>query len=180
MTRELPSLELRAFGTRWSVRWGRIGSLRSPDGNSSENDCFILHSLPFPESCDGAHSWPTRRGDPMACASVYENVLSLCRRTDTYGPPYSLRGRCPVCRRTHWSRRSDDPFVDDTAWHLHHVCPHGRALFPVSDTGLGRRSAVGTDFQFGAAIFGLGLASFGMATGYWLADSSDMSPTAGA
>jgi len=41
-------------------------------------------------------------------------------------------------------------------------------------------SAVGTDFQFGAAIFGLGLASFGMATGYWLADSGDTSPAAGA
>ena len=39
-------------------------------------------------------------------------------------------------------------------------------------------SAVGTGFQFGAAMFGLGLASFGMATGYWLANSSDGSPAA--
>jgi hypothetical protein len=39
-------------------------------------------------------------------------------------------------------------------------------------------SAVGTDFDFGAAMLGLGLASFGMATGYWLADSSDLSSAA--
>ena len=36
--------------------------------------------------------------------------------------------------------------------------------------------ALGTDFHFGAAMFGLGLAAFGLATGYWLADSSDVSP----
>jgi len=39
-------------------------------------------------------------------------------------------------------------------------------------------SAVGDDFQFGAAMLGLGLASFGLATGYWLADSSDVVPAA--
>ena len=39
-------------------------------------------------------------------------------------------------------------------------------------------SAFGADFQFGAAMLGLGLAGFGLATGYWLADSSDVSPAA--
>ncbi|MBX0284757.1 hypothetical protein EGH22_00310 [Halomicroarcula sp. F28] len=37
-------------------------------------------------------------------------------------------------------------------------------------------SAVGGDFTFGAAMLGLGLAGFGLATGYWMADSSDGSP----
>ena len=41
-------------------------------------------------------------------------------------------------------------------------------------------SAFGTDFQFGASMLGLGLAGFGLATGYWMADSGDASPTAGA
>ncbi|WP_262178639.1 hypothetical protein [Haloarcula laminariae] len=39
-------------------------------------------------------------------------------------------------------------------------------------------SAAGADFQFGAAMLGLGLAGFGLATGYWMADSSDVSPAA--
>ncbi len=50
----------------------------------------------------------------------------------------------------------------------------GGAVFGGTMLGI----AFGTDFQFGAAMFGLGLASFGMATGYWLADSSDVSPAA--
>ena len=40
--------------------------------------------------------------------------------------------------------------------------------------------AVGGRFQFGAAMLGLGLASFGLVTGYWLADTVDASRTAGA
>lgn len=41
-------------------------------------------------------------------------------------------------------------------------------------------SAVGADFQFGAAVLGLGLSSFGLTTGYWLAESGTESQTAGA
>ena len=40
-------------------------------------------------------------------------------------------------------------------------------------------TASGVDFRVGAATMGLGLASFGLVTGYWLADSGDTSPAAG-
>jgi hypothetical protein len=37
---------------------------------------------------------------------------------------------------------------------------------------------MGADFNFAAAMLGLGLAGFGLATGYWLADSNDTSQEA--
>lgn len=35
----------------------------------------------------------------------------------------------------------------------------------------------GPDFGFAAAMFGLGIASFGLSTGYWLADNSEPAPS---
>ena len=43
--------------------------------------------------------------------------------------------------------------------------------------GLMLADGFGPEFQFGAGMLGLGIALFGVSTGYWLAKSTDPNPT---
>jgi hypothetical protein len=44
--------------------------------------------------------------------------------------------------------------------------------------GLMLADGLGSEFNFAAAMLGLGLAAFGLATGYWMADSTNTTPDA--